>query len=92
LKQELEQVRRRGYAIDDQEEEIGVRCIGAAVVSSGQQPLAAISITGTIDQINADTLDSFVAKVKGAAASIADELAPHPVAATAAAAVNSALQ
>jgi DNA-binding IclR family transcriptional regulator len=83
LKQELEQVRRRGYAIDDQEEEIGVRCIGAAVLGGGQQPLAAISITGTIEQIYGDTLDSFVAKVKGAAASIGDELARHPVAATA---------
>jgi DNA-binding IclR family transcriptional regulator len=74
LKQELEQVRKLGYSIDDEEEEIGVRCLGAPVLIAEGQAVAAISITGTIVQINAETRDALVTKLKMAAAAIAEQL------------------
>lgn len=75
LKQELEQVRKQSYSIDDEEEEIGVRCLGAPILSANNQALAAISITGTVDQINADSRDALVAEVKAAAGAIAAAVA-----------------
>jgi IclR family acetate operon transcriptional repressor len=46
LKAELRAVRARGYAIDDEEKEEGLRCIGAAVRSHSGKLAAAISISG----------------------------------------------
>jgi DNA-binding IclR family transcriptional regulator len=74
LKQELEQVRKQGYSVDDEEEEINVRCIGAAILNSHNQAVAAISITGTIAEIDTHTRDRLIATVKETAAAIALEL------------------
>ncbi len=41
---ELDTIRARGYAVDDEEQEIGVRCV--AVVLPGQPSNAAVSISG----------------------------------------------
>jgi DNA-binding IclR family transcriptional regulator len=46
LMKELEEVRKQGYAIDDEEYYEGVRCV-AAPVRAGGQIVAAISITGS---------------------------------------------
>jgi DNA-binding IclR family transcriptional regulator len=46
LKTELKTVRSRGYAIDDEEKEDGLRCVGAAVRSHSGMPIAAMSISG----------------------------------------------
>lgn len=43
----LERVRRRGYAIDDEEMELGTRCIGAPIFDAHRQPIAAVSISGS---------------------------------------------
>jgi DNA-binding IclR family transcriptional regulator len=71
LKEELEQVRKQGYSVDDEEEEIGVRCLGAAILNANQQAIAAVSITGTTAQIHVETRDALVAKLRAAAAAIA---------------------
>lgn len=42
---ELERVRVRGYAIDDEENEEGVRCIGVAITSTSGTPIGALSIS-----------------------------------------------
>lgn len=46
LRHEIERTRERGYSIDDEEDSIGVRCLGVAVLGVGGAPLFAISITG----------------------------------------------
>ena len=51
LKQELLQIRQIGYAVDDEEEEIGYRCVGAPVTGVSGAVEAAVSISGTVDQI-----------------------------------------
>lgn len=48
LKKELEITRARGYAIDNEEETSGVRCIASAIRNSNGFPTAAISISGTL--------------------------------------------
>jgi DNA-binding IclR family transcriptional regulator len=46
LAADLEQVRRRGYAIDDEEVEKGLRCIGAPVRNYSGDVVASLSIAG----------------------------------------------
>ncbi len=43
---ELEKIRKRGYAIDDEESVLGVRCLAAPVLNAEQEPIAALSISG----------------------------------------------
>jgi IclR family acetate operon transcriptional repressor len=38
--------RDRGYSIDDEDDSIGVRCLGAAIRGTGGNPVFAISLTG----------------------------------------------
>lgn len=47
----LERVRRRGFAVDDEEMEMGTRCIGASVPGSDSQVIAAVSVSGSTTRI-----------------------------------------
>jgi DNA-binding IclR family transcriptional regulator len=51
----LERVRRRGYAIDDQEIEMGVRCIGAPIFNDKNYAIAAVSVSGPASRITVPT-------------------------------------
>ena len=46
LVKDLHMVRSRGYALDDEEIEDGVRCVGAPILNSEGRAIAAISISG----------------------------------------------
>ncbi len=75
LKAELELVRERGYSLDDEEEEIGVRCIGAPVFNAKQEAIAAISIVGTTTQIYGERLGQLASQVSGTALRLSKEVA-----------------
>ena len=46
LKAELSVIRERGYAIDNMEHEIGIKCVGVPVFSADNRVIAAVSVSG----------------------------------------------
>lgn len=59
LRDELNNARAQGYAMDNAEEELNIRCIAVPVLTARGDALAALSITGTV----AELLDSQIANV-----------------------------
>jgi len=55
----LSEVRRKGYALDNEENEQGVRCIGIALDLYGAQPTYAISISVPISRMDNDRIREF---------------------------------
>jgi DNA-binding IclR family transcriptional regulator len=74
FRKELESIRRIGYAIDDEEREDGLRCIGAPVFSSSGDVVAAVSIAGPVFRITRDRTSALAAAVVKAAESISSSL------------------
>lgn len=54
LRRELERVRQVGYSFNDQEDELGVRAVGAPILSADGVAFAAISVVGTTGQLPLD--------------------------------------
>ena len=67
LKQELRKIRESGFALDDEENTPGVRCLAAPILDRSGRGTAALSLTGPVQQITGDQLSRIVEKVKEAA-------------------------
>lgn len=52
LKSELEATRERRYAIDDEENAIGLRCVAAVIRDEHAEPIAALSLSGPTARIH----------------------------------------
>jgi IclR family acetate operon transcriptional repressor len=70
LRSELDRVRAAGYALDDGEEETGVRCL-AVPVSDGGAVVAAVSVSGPADRLSEQTLESLLPAVRRVAGELA---------------------
>lgn len=67
--EEIEQTRRRGYAIEDEEQALGIRAIGAPIFGK-DGPLAAISITVPAYRVSVDQLRDWSPSLISTAAQI----------------------
>ncbi len=72
--EELEKVRRLGYALDNEEELGGVICIGAPILNYTGYPCGAIWISGPKDRLPKEVMRSSIESVKEVAAMISSEL------------------
>jgi DNA-binding IclR family transcriptional regulator len=74
LFEELAAIRRRGYAIDDEEHAVGVRCVAAPVFAASGEVVAAIGVSGTVSQVNDDYVSSLGKIVQTAALKLSAQL------------------
>jgi IclR family transcriptional regulator, acetate operon repressor len=70
---ELARVRERGYAVDDNEQELGVRCLAVAVPDS--PTAAAISISGPAGRVTAAAQEAIVPALQDVARKLSAALA-----------------
>jgi len=54
LLDELETIRERGYALDDEERVQGMRCVAAPILSDDQEAIAAVSVSGPRSRMAGD--------------------------------------
>ena len=73
LKQELDTVRANGFATDDEEDEVGYRCIGVPVLDRGRI-VAAVSVAGSVTQVTNENKGELVRHLTRAAEAIANAL------------------
>ena len=69
---ELAAVRRRGWAIDDEEHAEGLRCVGAAIHNEHGAVIGAISVSGPTVRLTDERLGELGPMVKRAAAEVTD--------------------
>ena len=70
LEAELEKIRRQGYAIDDEEHEEGIRCIGAPVLEHTGAAVAALSASWPVFRFPAEGAEAVAPRVVAAAGRI----------------------
>lgn len=59
LKKEIELIRKMGYAVDNEENEQGIRCVAAPILDNAGNVIASISISGPTIRITDDRMDQF---------------------------------
>lgn len=74
LKEDLEQIRARGYSLDDVENEEGIRCVGAPIFGHDGLPIAAISLAGPANRITIDSISHLGPMVAEAALDVSYRL------------------
>lgn len=74
LKAELEIIRENGYALDNQECELGICCISVPIYDYTGLVIGGISISGPITRINEDRFEEFLAVLHDVASKISNKL------------------
>lgn len=76
LRDELALVRERGYAIDDQEHEEGLRCVAALVRGYRGESYAALSVSDRVSSLDRLRMDELGPLLVNAARRLSDDLNP----------------
>ena len=74
LIEEVERIRRRGWSVDDEEYEEGLRCIGAPIRDYRAEVIAAVSTSGYTSVITRERVEEIAAYVVKAARDISQRM------------------
>lgn len=74
LKRELAQIAKRGYALDDEETELGARCVAAPVLDASGRVAAAISLSGPTTRVSRGRVPELALAIRRAARTISARL------------------
>ncbi|THF86717.1 IclR family transcriptional regulator [Deinococcus sp. KSM4-11] len=74
----LQVVREQGYAVDDEEREIGVRCLSAPILNGAGKVIAAVGIAGSSGRVLRERVPELASCVQQVADRAASELILQP--------------
>jgi DNA-binding IclR family transcriptional regulator len=74
FRKELARILQQGYAIDDQETDMGARCVAAPILDETGGVTAAISVSGPVTRIGRDRIQAYALATKKAARAISAHL------------------
>lgn len=77
LRQELDMVRERGYAVDLEERRRGTICLGAPIRDNSGKIIAALSVSGKMDKLTDETREAALPRVIEAADRVSFHLGYH---------------
>jgi DNA-binding IclR family transcriptional regulator len=78
LKKQLRQIAEQGYALDNEELDVGVRCVGAPIRDYTRRIIGAVSISGPSMRFSEERVDKeLIPLVKKAAEEISTKLGYH---------------
>lgn len=72
LDAELAQIRERGYAVDDEENEATIRCLAAPVLDHARYPLGGVSVSTVTFAVSRAELETFAPAVLDTAARLSE--------------------
>jgi len=70
----LDKVRERGYAIDNEENEIGIGCVAAAIFGYEDDAIGAVSLSTLIQYLTSENIGLFAARVMETASRISQSM------------------
>ncbi|MFB6582894.1 IclR family transcriptional regulator [Streptomyces sp. NPDC056402] len=71
LHAQLAAVRARGFAVDDEENEPTIRCIGAAVLGPAGRPIGGVSVTTVTFLVSREEIEAYAPALRAAAKALA---------------------
>jgi IclR family acetate operon transcriptional repressor len=74
LQRDLDRVRALGFAVDNEENAVGLRCVAAVIYDEHASPLAALSVSGPTARITEQRIPVLGEAVAGIAAEITAEI------------------
>lgn len=77
LTRQLKEIRKNGFAVDNEEHQHGVCCVASAIVDSLGVPVAAISVTAPTFRISESNFQDWGKRVAKASEAIAQRLQPE---------------
>ncbi|HWQ56872.1 MAG TPA: IclR family transcriptional regulator [Bryobacteraceae bacterium] len=75
FREELAMVKAQGWAIDNQESHLGLRCIAAPILNTRCEAVGAVSVSGPIGRVTEEEVPLFIARIQEAAHGISARLA-----------------
>lgn len=72
---EIKQIRTQGYAIDDEEYVLGMRCVAAVIWSDEQEAIAALSVSGLAARVTPETIPGIARQVCDMAQALSRKIA-----------------
>lgn len=74
LKEELRKIREQGYAVDNEENELGIKCLGVPIFDHNGYPVAGMSVSGAAQKLTGELVKDCISALKKAAEEISKKL------------------
>ncbi|SHJ08321.1 transcriptional regulator, IclR family [Shimia gijangensis] len=81
IRAEMARSRAQGFAVDDEEKNLGMRCVAAPITNFYGEAVAGISVSGPVSRMTSDRIPEVAALVKAAAGELSQGLGadtPNP--------------